>query len=468
MDPQQRNLEGQVEVVDEDEVPPQYRVERHTSKLGRTRGSIRSKSGPRRRDNRSIQTPQAAPVNNPPWLFRVLPFFKLVSPASQQSSSNTAGEREQKENVGTLLETQGPQKWGCDVDQTQISQQQIIELEHQFQSILQVKECEWTAREKDLQTQIHQVQQYTAERDQVLQAEIHDIQLAKSALEKQHNALIRKQQEASFRQMESARWLPVDETKSLGEVDTAPLMQQLSNVVVFENGHLPESISTTAKSAMLLLNALLCDNIYMTFFRSPFFLLGEASDSSANGGSEGVLEDIYQRAKSANPQDAHIWRSQTLRLLMPPLRNDISEGEKKLHHTIEDATARVAQQQATAFLAGPASLLVENNTKSNVAHKLEKIYDEAARKSYMLWTRRTEMRCYTLRDIKQPGFDAESPFFDPDTLMRYEDHEGQLKDRPVTVLVHPLLQVAGTDEAKDYDEKRVWAKGVVWLDSKMA
>lgn len=153
---------------------------------------------------------------------------------------------------------------------------------------------------------------------------------------------------------------------------------------------------------------------------------------------------------------------------MPPLRNDISEGEKKLHDTIEAAIARVAQQQATAFLAGPASLLVENSTKSDVAYKLEKIYDEAARKSYMLWTRRTEMRCYTLKDIGQLGFDAESPCFDPDTLIRYEDHEGQLKDRPVTVLVHPLLQVAGTDEAKDYDEERVWAKGIVWLDSKMA
>lgn len=213
------------------------------------------------------------------------------------------------------------------MDETQISHQQFIEREHQFQSILQVKECEWTAREKDLQTQIQQAQQYTAERDQVLQAEIHDIQLAKSALEEQHNALIRKQQESSFRQMESARWLPVDETKvmsdldklkrdmrrwakttsikdismlqSLGEVETAPLMQQLSNVVVFENGHLPESIFTIAKSPILLLNALLSDNIYMIFFRSPFFFLGETSeDSSANDRSPGVLEDIYQRAKS--------------------------------------------------------------------------------------------------------------------------------------------------------------------------
>ncbi|KAF8859479.1 hypothetical protein BDZ45DRAFT_589763 [Acephala macrosclerotiorum] len=353
------------------------------------------------------------------------------------------------------------------------------------------------ARDKELQRQIHQVKQDAAKRDRMFQVKIHDIQLEKSALEAQHNSFIRKQQEASFRQMESARWLPVDETKvmsdldrlkrdmrswaktssikdvlmlqSLGEVESAALMQHLSNVVVFENGQLPEGISTTAKSPMLLLNALLTDHVYMSFFRSPFFFLGgNFEDSSSSGRAEGVLDDIYQRAKSANPQDAHIWRSQTLRLLMPPLRNDISDGEKKLHHTTDEDIARVAQQQATAFLTGPASFLVENNTNSDVAHKLKKIYHEAARQSYMLWTRRTEMRCFTLRDIEQLRFDAESPLFDPDNLMRHEDHEDQLKDRPVTVLVHPLLEVAGTDEAKDYGQQRVWAKGVVWLDSKIA
>jgi hypothetical protein len=161
-----------------------------------------------------------------------------------------------------------------------------------------------------------------------------------------------------------------------------------------------------------------------------------------------------------------MWRSQTLRLLMPPLRNDISDGEKQLRHKTEEFIGRVAQQQASAFLASPASFLVENATAPDVIYKLNKIYDEAARQSYMLWTRRTEMRCRTLRDIGQPVFDAESPYFDPDSLMRHEDHEDQLKDRPVTVLVHPLLFVGGTDEAKDYDQERVWAKGIVWLDSR--
>jgi hypothetical protein len=127
----------------------------------------------------------------------------------------------------------------------------------------------------------------------------------------------------------------------------------------------------------------------------------------------------------------------------------------------------MAEEQAMAFLASPASLLIENSTKPGIVQKLKNIYDEAATQSYMLWTRRTELRCYTLRNLEQPDFDAESPFFEPDALVRHEDHDDQLKDRPVTVMVHPLVKIAGTDEAKDYDQERVWIKGVVWLDSKM-
>src|ERR1700709_2685262 len=104
---------------------------------------------------------------------------------------------------------------------------------------------------------------------------------------------------------------------------------------------------------------------------------------------------------------------------MPPLRNDTSDGEKKLRHMTEESIAKAAHQQALEFLAGPASFLVENSTTANGDDKLKKIYQEAATHAYTLWTRRTEMRCYTLREIRQLTFDAESPRFDADPLLRY-------------------------------------------------
>lgn len=152
---------------------------------------------------------------------------------------------------------------------------------------------------------------------------------------------------------------------------------------------------------------------------------------------------------------------------MPPLGVESSDGEKELNQTTDAAIARVAQQEASAFLDGPASFLVGQNPSSDVAEKLEKIYQEAATQAYMLWTRRTELRCYTLQDVGAVHFDPKSEDFDPDNLVKYEDHEDQLKGRPVAVMVHPLLCVAGSDEGNDYDRERVWAKGVVWLDSKV-
>jgi hypothetical protein len=163
-----------------------------------------------------------------------------------------------------------------------------------------------------------------------------------------------------------------------------------------------------------------------------------------------------------------MWRSQTLRLLMPPLRNDTSDAEKQMRSLTEGLIAQIANLQACNFLTGPARHLIDNETKTDFMNKLKEIYKEAASVSYMLWTRRTEMRCFTLDEVGHLAFDAESPHFEPDNLVRYDEHEDQLKDKPITVMVHPLLQVYGTDEAIDYHRGRVWAKGVVWLDSRKA
>lgn len=152
---------------------------------------------------------------------------------------------------------------------------------------------------------------------------------------------------------------------------------------------------------------------------------------------------------------------------MPPLRNNISDAEKQLRTTTEASIARVADRKAREFLASPACYLTDGEIMAGFADKLRQIFSDAAKLSYMLWTRKTQMRCFTLHDLKNLSFDAESPDLDPDSLVRWEDCEGQLKSKPITVMVHPLLKIYGNDEAKDYDQERVLAKGVVWLDSKV-
>jgi hypothetical protein len=251
----------------------------------------------------------------------------LVGSGPKQTSSNPRDDRKQKENVDTLLGIQGNSERNYHIDQAEVSRNQLVDLEHQFQDALQRKEREWMAKENQLERQIQSAQQSAMERNQIFEARIHDLQMERSALEEQRNALIRKQHLASIRQMESARWLPEDETKimsdlaklkmdmrswakassikdasilqTVGELEHTALMQKLSNVVVLENGQLPKGITTTTKWPMLLLNALLTDHVYMSIFQSPFFFLGKKSESSSSTSRpEGILEDIYSWAQS--------------------------------------------------------------------------------------------------------------------------------------------------------------------------
>ncbi|KAH8587067.1 hypothetical protein B0O99DRAFT_527398 [Bisporella sp. PMI_857] len=405
-------------------------------------------------------------------------------------------EQHEQERHVTQNDAKHPPEESYEADRTTeyISQQDVDQLRQAHHDAIESKEREWETRERELQQHIVEISQRSEEDISILRTKLQESESEKLFMQSQHNAFVRKQQEASFSLMESARWLPTDEGKVMGDLDrlkrdmrawakatsvqgssltqllkdgeTTALMKDLANVARVENGQLPEGLSAVAKCPMLLLNALLAHNVYTSLFRSPFFFLSSGGNASSRIKPETLLEDIYEGAKAANQEETHIWRSQTLRLLLPPVRKDASDAEQQLRHMTESSINRSAEQQALDFLAGPASYLIESKGNEESTSKLKKIYSRAAGLSYMLWTRRTEMRCFTLHEIGNLAFNAESPYFDPDSLVKYDDHEDHLKGRMVTLIVHPLLQVYGTDEAKDYDQERVWAKGVVWLSSK--
>jgi hypothetical protein len=152
--------------------------------------------------------------------------------------------------------------------------------------------------------------------------------------------------------------------------------------------------------------------------------------------------------------------------LLPPLRNDTSNEETELRSWTEELVAKVASRQASNFLRGAARHLINEEAKANCGDKLQAIYREAGTVSYMLWTRRTTMRCYTLHEMGRPLFNPDSQRLAPHTSVKYDNHKDQLKGKPISVLVHPLLEVYGTDDAKDYDQGRTWASAEVWLDSR--
>ncbi len=132
----------------------------------------------------------------------------------------------------------------------------------------------------------------------------------------------------------------------------------------------------------------------------------------------------------------------------------------------EDMMNAIADKQASYFLDGSAQCFINLKIENSYIEQLHALYQRAGNTSYRLWTRRTAMKCSGLHELGNPIFNVDDERLAPHTLVRYEKHEDQLKSRPITVVVHPVLEVCGTDEAEDYDKTRVWARAEVWLDSR--
>jgi hypothetical protein len=165
-------------------------------------------------------------------------------------------------------------------------------------------------------------------------------------------------------------------------------------------------------------------------------------------------------------REAHIWRSQTLRLLRPPLRNDSGPIQDALRNRTNCQITTAVNFRVNSFLHGPARRIIrkEFDLDSKLGKQLIRIYQEAAEISYRLWTQRITLKCSTLQDLSV--FDAENVSLAPHPLVHPDDHEDQLLGRPITVVVHPLLQAYGTVEADHYNIGRVLTPAIVWFDSK--
>jgi hypothetical protein len=341
---QQRDPVYQIEPLDADEVPPEYQggrvassSNRRSNKVGRN--DTRRQSIPRdpytspsrgatRRDGGREARPPPPPNDSRSLTSRLTGMLPDWSP--KRAFAKGGSEQHEQDGHGRQHTTEYPEEEFHGVDGTSeqilMHENDIMEGQQSFREYLAVKEREWEERERQLQRHISQITCDFEESSHNLQAKLRESESEKLVMREEHNAFIRKQQEASFGQMESARWRPMDEGKvmheldrlktdmrswakatpfkdnsrlqSFAEAESAALMQVLANVALVENGQLPDGLSTIARSPMLLLNALLAHSVYTSFFRSPFFFLGNNDPNAAsNARPERILEDIYERAQ---------------------------------------------------------------------------------------------------------------------------------------------------------------------------
>ena len=155
-----------------------------------------------------------------------------------------------------------------------------------------------------------------------------------------------------------------------------------------------------------------------------------------------------------------------LRVLSPSIQEDAHPSEKRVKTDTETLRHNVCSRHTAAFLEGPARHLLQpmqNDATSDRAQRLENIFQTAGKLSYQLWTQRTFFECAGLQALKSEPFSIGSPVMEMHPLVHLDEAPVQLNERPITMVVNPLVKVWGTDEAEDYDHCRVWAKAVVWL-----
>lgn len=129
-----------------------------------------------------------------------------------------------------------------------------------------------------------------------------------------------------------------------------------------------------------------------------------------------------------------------MRLVFPEVQNDAQ---------VEIARAQTQRYlnlavdfQVRDFTESPARYLF--NMGSDTEKKLRSLYQEAADISYHLWNRRTALKI-SARDDLNRLFDIDDPKMALHSMVN-EDTKDKLTGQPITLFVHPMIGLFGTEE----------------------
>ncbi|KAF8853276.1 hypothetical protein BDZ45DRAFT_761996, partial [Acephala macrosclerotiorum] len=232
------------------------------------------------------------------------------------------------------------------------------------------------------------------------------VQELESQREKAHNAhqeLFHRHQEQAFKHMKLGLWTPLDENKiksdlkrmktrirtwsrefvvktnsiaaELGPSNFAVLLKHLLCVVAIRNDNLLPQGMQTGKGPGVLLNALLAQDIHTRIIQQPFLCMGDAAPT---------LQETYVEFLRLGLNDAHHWRSQTLRLVCPPGHSKSSESENRartyINNRIEEASMICAQK----FMLSPAALLLDPEMLGPAQERAIEIYKQVAQLAFQL------------------------------------------------------------------------------------
>jgi len=132
----------------------------------------------------------------------------------------------------------------------------------------------------------------------------------------------------------------------------------------------------------------------------------------------------------------------------------------------------VCRSHASRFVnpaTQPLLQKMEESTRDQFLKELSNLFANAGHLSFRLWTQRPSIALRDLSNLPTRTFNANSEYLEAHALHKHDDpKDPRLDGMKTKVVVHPAVLAYGTHDAEQYDQSRIWAKAVVWLETPLA
>lgn len=164
----------------------------------------------------------------------------------------------------------------------------------------------------------------------------------------------------------------------------------------------------------------------------------------------------------------HAWRSRTLQLLSQIKASESSSSSGSLKGQLEEAQTRFLQSLVVAFLEGPIRPLLRQVGPSDRQQRNElfKVLENASNLAFNLWKQRTSLELKGIEYYKDKAFRCDSLEMEAHRVHNLDDNDHNRDGERIMIVSHPAFFAFGNEDEEGYDNKKVWAKAVVWLERK--
>ncbi|KAL4811958.1 hypothetical protein BDW67DRAFT_194082 [Aspergillus spinulosporus] len=213
----------------------------------------------------------------------------------------------------------------------------------------------------------------------------------------------------------------------------------------------------------LLVQALLAKRIFETLFANPFFAFRNV-DGNGSLQEQDDLMKIYRSMLQINESQGHIWRSQTLL--------ELWRMTFKSHpNSLQGRFDKMSQEFAANFVSSPVGGLLCRRKKASViasrTMELQFLYMMAAYLALGLWTLRSHIVCQSQGDAPDARvFDVGDPVMRAHQLHRLDEGDHKLDGKQIVLFVQPAVLAYGSNDAEHYDQYRVWAPAIVFVEGR--